>query len=172
MYPTVKQPSVMCLVLHDIIKRAYTLSPFVHLTEIVNEKRMNTLFKPLNELYDAQLALFATFTEFRYCYTFGSGCTTNHYLAGLYGAWAKRAKEFSALLKKHAAQPEIVEYYQIMQTFLKRDVYAMMKHDFIESAHAFSNRRLVDEAKYPEWTLWEPLEVDWEVINKRFKDAK
>lgn len=172
MYPTVEQPLASCLISHEMIKGAYTLSPFVHLNETVNEKRMNTLFKPLNELYDAQLALFATFTEFRYCYTFGSGCTTNYYLAGLYGSWAKRAKEFSAILKKHSAQPEIAEYYQMMQGYLKTDIYAMMKRDFINCIVAFASRRAVDITKYPEWDNWEPLELDWEIVNKKFKEAK
>lgn len=172
MYPNVEQPLTSCLISHEIIKGAYTLSPFVHLSETVNEKRMNTLFKPLNELYDAQLALFATFTEFRYCYTFGSGCTTNYYLASLYGSWAKRAKEFSALLKKHSSQPEIAEYYQFMQEHLKTDVYAMMKQDFINSIVAFAKRRAIDVAKYPKWDKWEPLELDWEIVNARFKAAK
>lgn len=172
MYDSVKMPSVMTLVVHESLQSHYTLSPFVHLESKVEMKRMNTLSKALNELYDAQLALFAAFGEFRYCYTFGSGCTTKHYLAGLYGSLNNRAKDFKALLNKHGKQPEIAEYYHLMSAFLKTDFYTLMKDDFTAAEPAFADRRKLDEAKYPEWTHWEPLEVDWEVANNQYKKAK
>lgn len=172
MYQSVELPRVSSLVLHESIMSAYTLSPFAHLDTVVDQKRMKTLEKPFNDLYEAQLALFASFTEFRYCYKYGSGCTTNHYLAGLYGTWAKRAKEFGILLKKHANQKEIADYYVHMMAFVKVDVYEAMKHDFVSTIVAFAARRAVDMAKYPEWDQWEPLALDWEVVNKRYKEAK
>lgn len=151
----------------------YQLSPHVHFDEHCDPKRQKVLGLIAGELFDAQMAVSAAFREFHFVYATGAGRTPFHYLAGLYGALQKRFKEMSALLKKHGKQDEVTSYYFKMLTgILPLSLYDIMKSDFALMAPVFAARRQYDEDRYPDFDMWEPLEIDWEVANKNFKDAK
>lgn len=165
--------------LNVLMKLHYNLSPHVYFDEHCDPKRSKVLLENkgkgsiAGELFDAQLALAASFREFDFVYSTGAGRSPFHYLAGLYGSLNQRFKEMKALLKKHAKQPEVVDYFRNLEScVLHWDVYAMMKDDFAAVQPVFDYRRKRDIERFPHHTFWEPLEIDWEVVNKNFKEAK
>lgn len=151
----------------------YPLSPHVHIDQFCDPKRAAALGKAASELFDAQMAVSAAFREFRFVYATGAGRTPFHYLAGLYGSLQKRFKELAALIKKHGKQDELaMYYYKATVSILPLPVYDFMKSDFELMIPVFAARRQHDMDRYPDFDMWEPLEIDWEVANVNFKNAK
>lgn len=172
MYDHIKNPMPTVLVLEQMMQANYPLSPHVHFDNC-DPKRQKVLGPIASELFDAQLAVSAALREFRFVYATGAGRTPFHYLAGLYGALQKRFKELTALIKKHSKQDEVASYYFKASTaILPVPLYDIMKADFELMIPVFAARRQHDVERYPDFDMWEPLEIDWEVANKNFKDAK
>ena len=172
MYDHIKNPMPTVLVLEQMMQANYPLSPHVHFDNC-DPKRQKVLGPISSELFDAQMAVSAALREFRFVYATGAGRTPFHYLAGLYGALQKRFKELTALIKKHSKQDEVASYYyKASVSILPIPLYDIMKADFELMAPVFAARRQHDVERYPDFDMWEPLEIDWEVANKNFKDAK
>lgn len=155
------------------LRAHYTLSPLVHIEQLCDQKRMAALATTADELHTAQLAVFAAFNDFNFCYSHGGNQITYNFLAGLYGSLAKRLKEWAAMFKKYNKQPEIVSFGQFAADHaLNVDVYAMMKSDFAGAEPVFKSRHEELLLKYPLFTTWGSVEFDWDTINARFKQAR
>lgn len=167
------KPMPNVFVLEQMMQANYPLSPHVHIDQYCDPKRVVALGKAASELFDAQLAVSAAFREFHFLYRTGAGQTPFHYLAGLYGSLQKRFKELSALIKKHSKQDELAAYYyKAACSILPIPLYDIMKADFELMEPVFAGRRERDIKRFPDFDMWEPLEIDWEVANRRFKEAK
>lgn len=172
MYDHIKNPMPTVLVLEQMMQANYPLSPHVHFDNC-DPKRQKVLGPIASELFDAQLAVSAALREFRFVYATGAGRTPFHYLAGQYGSLQKRFKELTALIKKHSKQDEVASYYfKASVSILPIPLYDIMKADFELMIPVFAARRQHDIERYPDFDMWEPLEIDWEVVNKNFKEAK
>lgn len=173
MYQHIPSPRPLVLVLQDMMQANYPLSPHVHFDEFCDPKRQKVLGPIAGELFEAQMAVSAALREFRFVYRTGAGRTPFHYLAGLYGALQKRCKEMLALLKKHGKQVEVSSYYYKASTsILALPLFDIMKSDFELMIPVFAARREYDIERYPHFDMWEPLEIDWEVVKTNFKEAK
>lgn len=156
-----------------LMKVSYPLSPHVYFDESCDPKRLKVLGLIAGELFDAQIALASALREFNFVYATGAGSTPFHYLAGQYGSLNQRIKEMKAVLKKHSKQPEVVDYFRVLNScVLGINVYDMMKEDFETMQPVFAYRRKRDIRHYPNHTMWEPMEINWELANKNYKEAK
>lgn len=156
-----------------LMKVSYPLSPHVYFDEACDPKRQKVLGLIAGELFDAQMALSSALREFNFVYATGAGSTPFHYMAGLYGSLGQRIKEMKALLKKHGKQPEVVDYFRVLDScMLGIDVFKMMKDDFETMHPLFCYRRERDVINYPHFTMWETMEIDWDLVAKNYKAAK
>ena len=160
--------------LRILMKTSYPLSPHVYFDEYCDSKRQKVLGAIAGELFDAQLALAAAFREFDFVYATGAGSTPFHYLAGQYGSLNLRIKEMKALVKKHGKQEEVVDYFRVLDScVLNISPYDLMKSDFEMMKPVFQQRRRIDVKRFPQNNmLWEKMEIDWELANKNYKEAK
>ena len=178
MYDHIKNPMPVVLVMEQMMMANYPLSPHVHFDQCDPKRQKVLLENPGNgsiasQLFDAQMAVTGAFREFHFVYATGAGQTPFHYLAGQYGSLQKRFKELTALIKKYSKQDEVASYFFKASTaILPIPLYDIMKSDFELMAPVFAARRAHDIKRFPDFDMWEPLEIDWEVANKNFKDAK
>lgn len=172
MYDHIKAPTPAVFNIESVLKANYQLSPHVHFENICDPKRMKVLGPIASELFDAQMAVMGALREFHFVYATGAGQAPFHYLAGLYGALEKRFSELKILLRKYNKQPEVVAYYLKAETVLGQSLWDMMRADFLVMEPTFAARRADDVARYPHFDMWEPLEIDWDVVAKRYKEGK
>lgn len=173
MYDHIKNPMPTVLVMEQMMMANYPLSPHVHFDNC-DPKRQKVLGPIASELFDAQMAVSAALREFRFVYATGAGRTPFHYLAGQYGSLNLRIKEMKALVKKHGKQQEVVDYFRVLEScVLNISPYDLMKSDFEMMMPVFKQRRKEDIRRFPQNNMmWEKMEIDWELANKNYKEAK
>lgn len=133
---------------------------------------MAALANPLDEIYKEIMSVRNAFAEFDFCYNNGGNVNTFNFLATQYGKLDRAVKRLSTAFKKHKAQPEIAEYSQLaFDHLLSYNIYEAMKYDFEIAKPIFDARLHLDMERWPDFKDWDPVEVDWETVNTRFKKA-
>lgn len=165
------------------IKEKYSLSPLAVMSyEFDSEgdikksqvflKRLNQMTPVLEELYTAQHKIYMTLNEMPVIFKLGFSKVCFNALAPIYSQLDKNIKEFKRVLKKGSSFTEVVEFFKEAEAIFDVNVYEMMKSDFAEFQPTVDERMAVTKATYTNFDLWDSTEVDWVVVNQRYKEAK
>lgn len=180
--------NVQALSLKEQFKAKYSLSPVSEMEyhfEPVGEtdqekrkssmafvKRMGAITPALDEMFDVQHRLNNAFNDMPVIYKLGSNKIAFNALAAEYGKIEKALKEFRKVLKRHSNIPEVVEYYKEAESLLPASAYELMKQDFEAFLPVAEQRLASDMSRFPDFKHWDNAEIDWDTVNKRFKEAK
>lgn len=131
-------------------------------------KQMKQCTPAFDEIYNEQVKLLQSFSDFKYCYDTGFNAMVFYRLASLYSVYDRNLKSFLKVVKKHQSIPAVKSFYAEAVSTLSHNGYDVMMNDLTKFQPIVATRHLDLKRQYPEFQF-DGAEPDMEEIKRLFK---